>query len=69
MKYEYTSITIVEEDKYLINDHSKILNKWFAQGWEYVDQLQQRIGGAPSYQIRPAIIVILRREKQTDLLN
>ena len=41
MMYEYKVIPITPVGYHLKNDHFKELQKWFDEGWEYVDKIQQ----------------------------
>lgn len=65
MKYDYTVIVLNEAGMTLPKDiMEKTLNKWFDDGWEYVDSIQQKISNGGSYSNYPAVGIILRKEKQ-----
>jgi len=59
---EYKSILLVEDDECMSEDHPEILNKYFEEGWEYVDSITQPIASG-NYSYRAGVIVVLKRDK------
>ena len=61
MKYDYKIIELVEFDQALDSRYFAKLQKWFDEGWEYVDSLIQPISTGSDVW-KSAVGVILRKE-------
>ncbi len=68
MKYEYKVIGLAELDDAMSISDVEVLQKWFDEGWEYVDSITQPFAcGSGSW--KSAVAVILRKEKSKNPLD
>ena len=65
MDYEYKSIILVPDGKWINKDHNKNLNDHFKKGWEYIECISQNVSTASEYEVHGAIIVIFKRKKDS----
>lgn len=68
MKYDYKIIELAAFDKSLMTADFDKIQKWFDEGWEYVDSITQPIA-AGSNVWKSTVGVVIRKEKQIDPLN
>jgi len=67
MKYEYKIIELAPYDESLTIDDFDKLQKWFDEGWEYVDSIIQPIASGTSSTWKSAVGVVIRKEKTNPL--
>jgi hypothetical protein len=66
MKYEYKVIELTESDESMTSFDK--LQKWFDEGWEYVDSITQPIA-VGSGVWKSAVGIVLRKEKSKNPLD
>jgi hypothetical protein len=67
MEYEYKAILLVGgyDPERLDNKHALHLNKWFDDGWEYVESIAQCTSTGSHSSDRGSVIVIVKRKKDS----
>lgn len=60
----YKAVVLEEKFRKLKEMHSRTLNEYFQEGWEYVDSIAQSIGGdSESSSSNGSVIVILKKNE------
>jgi len=63
MKYDYKVIELIGFDQTLDSGDFAKLQKWFDEGWEYVNSIIQPLSTGTNYSTKKsAVAVILRKE-------